>query len=114
MDDLFSVENKIIIVTGGAKGIGREISEQLVKRGGIVFCLDISFKKTSSHKHLYYKKCDITNSSEFKTICKSIYEKFKKIDVLINNAGITLPSTSLIYPDKNWSKTIEVNLTGAF
>lgn len=116
LDNLFSIDNKIIIVTGGGKGIGQTLSVELAKRGSIVYCLDIKFEKIPVRlKQIYSKKCDISNISKFEKICKDIFKKHKKIDVLINNAGVTFPSSNnKNYSMNDWYKTIDINLTAAF
>ena len=79
LDNLFSIDNKIIIVTGGGKGIGQTLSVELAKRGSIVYCLDIKFEKIPVRlKQIYSKKCDISNISKFEKICKDIFKKHKK------------------------------------
>ena len=115
LTDLFSIDNKIIIVTGGGRGIGQTLSVELAKRGSIVYCLDIKFEKTTVRpKKIHYKKCDINNVSKFGKICKDIFKKHKKIDVLINNAGISIPSKKIDYSLKDWAKTLGLNLTAVF
>ena len=63
---------------------------------------------------LYNKICDITNFQQVKKTCLEIFEENKKIDVLINNAGITLSDNPENYSLKSWIKTLDVNLTGTF
>jgi NAD(P)-dependent dehydrogenase (short-subunit alcohol dehydrogenase family) len=59
--------------------------------------------------------CDITNTKKFQNICKKIFLKHQKIDVLINNAGVTFPKIeSELYDQKKWSDTLKINLTAAF
>lgn len=117
MTDLFSIENKIIIVTGGGRGIGQTLSFNLATNGAIVYSLSKSFSKSvpKNISTLFQIKCDINNKKTFNEICKKIFQKNNSIDVLINNAGISLPNkNNSIYPEKNWIETIQTNLTASF
>lgn len=116
--DLFSIKEKVIIVTGGGGGIGSEIALEMAKRNAIVYAVDLIFHKKASKKtgnHLINLKCDIIDSEKFEEICRKIYKKHKRIDVLINNAGVTFTQDpKKPYPRENWDKTININLTAAF
>tara|TARA_B100001540_G_C15803983_1_gene641208 strand:+ start:1052 stop:1804 length:753 start_codon:yes stop_codon:yes gene_type:complete len=115
MNDLFSVENKIVVITGGTRGIGNAIANEFAKRNSIVFILDKLVPKKNKITNISHIKCDITNNTQIHNACKNILKKNKKIHVLINNAGITIPNnTKDDYSLKNWEKTLTVNLTGAF
>ena len=115
MDDIFSLKNKVVVVTGAGKGIGYFLANELSKRSSTVYAIDKMFSKKKQKNNYFQKKCDITNKTQFEKICKNIVNKNKKIDVLINNAGITIPNYSFNdYSLNNWKKTIDVNLTGAF
>jgi NAD(P)-dependent dehydrogenase (short-subunit alcohol dehydrogenase family) len=115
---LFSIENKVIIITGGGGDIGSILSKNMAKLGAHVFSIDKKFEKKISKKsetNIVQLNCDITNNIKFEKICNEIYKKFKKIDVLINNAGITLPQDKdKFYSKKNWLKTLDVNLNASF
>ena len=117
IDELFSIENKVIIITGSGKGIGYDLALNFVNRNAIIYCIDKAFpnKIPKNFQYSFFqKKCDITNKKQFEKICKEIFEKHKKIDVLINNAGITYPEKSKIYSEEKWIKTLQVNLTACF
>jgi len=113
-DDLFSVKDKVVIITGGGRGIGDFLSKEFVKRGSIVYRIDKKFKKIKKQLFLHNKKCDITNLKQVKNVCSQIFQENKKIDILINNAGITIPENAINYSLKSWNRTINVNLTGSF
>ena len=114
LDEIFSIENKIIVITGGGSGIGQKLSFELAKCGSIVYSIDKQFKKIKKSSKINSKKCDIQNAIEFKKICDNIIKKHKKIDVLINNAGVSFPSKKINYSLNDWNKTIQVNLSAAF
>jgi NAD(P)-dependent dehydrogenase (short-subunit alcohol dehydrogenase family) len=115
MENIFSVKNKVIIITGAGKGIGSLLADELSKRSAIVYAIDKIFPKNNPKKNYFTKKCNITNKIQLEKICKDIFKNEKKIDVLINNAGITIPNNSLNeYSLEDWKKTLDVNLTGSF
>ena len=117
MKDIFSIKNKVIIITGGGKGIGRDLAINMTKRGAYVYAVDIKFQKTDhDNRFLFQSKCDITNYKKFEKICDKIFKKYKKIDVLINCAGVSLSEQkqNKIYPMERWLTTMNVNLTAAF
>jgi NAD(P)-dependent dehydrogenase (short-subunit alcohol dehydrogenase family) len=119
MEDYFSIENKVIIVTGSGRGIGSKLSKGLAEQNAIVYALDKKFSKKVP-KELSSKitqiKCDITNYKEIEITFKKIFRKEKKIDVLVNNAGISLASQKKdeLYSNNDWIRTLNVNLTGSF
>ena len=116
MTDIFSLKNKVVIITGAGKGIGNYLANKLSQEKAIVYAIDITFQNNSKTlpSNLFQTKCDITNKKKFHNICKSIYRNHKKIDVLINNAGLSFPSKSEIYDSVNWEKTLAVNLTASY
>jgi len=116
MNDLFSIKNKIIIITGGNGGIGNTLSKKMSEQDGIVYSLDKQFsRKNVGKSKIIQKKCDILNKNQLKNVCKEIFEKHKKIDVLINCAGITRTGKNgAEYNTEDWKETIDVNLTGTF
>ena len=118
MDDLFSVKNKIVIITGSGRGIGRTFALNMAKRSAITYCFDIKFPNKipkDLSNNLFHIKCDLTNKKKFDNECKKIFNRHKKIDVLINNLGITLPGKNeQTYLEKNWDQTLKINLTVAF
>lgn len=118
MDDLFSVKNKIVIITGSGRGIGRTFALNMAKRSAITYCFDIKFPNKipkDLSNNLFHIKCDLTNKKKFDNECKKIFNRHKKIDVLINNLGITLPGKNeQAYLEKYWDQTLKINLTVAF
>lgn len=113
-NELFSLKDKVIIITGAGNGIGEFLSLNLLKSNAKIYRIDKKFNKSKKRNMCHEKICDITNLKQIKKTCSQIFSENNKIDVLINNAGITYPNNSLNYPLESWKKTIDVNLTGAF
>jgi len=118
MEGIFSIENKVIIITGGGKGIGYHLAKNMAKRCAYVYAVDIEFSKIDENvdKFLFQEKCNITNYKKFEKICDKIFKKHKKIDVLINCAGVSFSEQkqNTFYPVEKWLDTINVNFTAAF
>lgn len=115
---------KVVLVTGSSNGIGKEaILKYAENNYNVVITYnndkENALKLESDIKNNYnvetlILKCDISSEEEIKEMVEKIIEKFNKIDVLINNAGIAIDTT---YEDKtkdNFMKTLEVNLVGTF
>ena len=116
MDNLFSVKDSVILITGGGRGIGEKFACEFAKRGAIVYAFDKIFSKNYLTENNQIKKisCNLLDTKKFTNSCNIIFNKHKKIDVLINNVGITFPSKEKFYSQKKWNETINVNLTTAF
>jgi len=119
---LFSLNNKISIVTGASRGNGKSIAEALLRAGSTVILIDISKKELSKTVKEFQNEnlkafeffCDITKKKERSELLKYIKKDFGKLDILVNNAGITLSESSLTYSEISWEKTYDVNLKAPF
>ena len=121
----YNLKNKVAIITGASKGIGFEIAKKfIINQSHLVICsrnikkLKRSFQilnklKKRSQK-IYYLKVDVSSETQIKRLVKFTISKFKKIDILINNAAIYGPKGKIESVDwKKWKKTIEINLFGS-
>ena len=116
----FDLNNKTAVITGGAQGFGLNIAKKFLNSGAKVNIWDIDIKQLKKAKskiknnNLSYQVVDVTNFKNVQKIVKEITKK-SKIDILINSAGITGPTTELWnYKIKDWNKIIEINLNGTF
>ncbi len=116
----YDFKNRTAIVTGGAQGFGLDITKRFLKSGANVFIWDNDSKalekaiKDLNNKNLNASVVDVSNYLEVEKNVKEI-TKNSKIDILINNAGITGPTASLWdYDIKMWKKVVEINLMGTF
>lgn len=116
--------NKVAVVTGGASGLGKAITQILLNNGTKVVVLDINeaiFAEMPKSDNLLNIKCDITNEDEIVNALKLTKEHFQQVDILINNAGILYsePLINIMSKEKrhkvsSWQKVIDINLTAPF
>ena len=110
------------IITGGGRGIGRTIGESLARRGvNIVVVdvnLDIAEETSSAMEGLGVKsialKADVSNSADVKALVENAVKEFGKIEILVNNAGITRDGLLLRMKEEDWDAVININLKGTF
>jgi 3-oxoacyl-[acyl-carrier protein] reductase len=117
------LQNNVAIVTGGARGIGRAIVSELVTDGAHVAVFDRSFpddfpayaeslRKTG--RTIRAVEVDVTNTRATEAACTAVAEEFGRIDILINNAGITRDHLLPRMTEEEWDTVLSVNLKGAF
>ncbi len=107
------LKDKVAVVTGGAKGIGAEIAKELAREGAIVIACDMG-EMTYEMKNVEFYKLNVTDVEGCKKFFDDTIEKYGKIDILINNAGITRDSMTRKMTDEQWNLVLDVNLKGAF
>jgi len=107
------LDNKVAIVTGGAKGLGQAIAETFAKEGAIVIAADMGDLQYEA-KNVYGYKLNVTDVEGCKAFFDEVVEKFGKIDILVNNAGITKDAMTRKMTDDQWNAVIDVNLKGVF
>tara|TARA_B100000941_G_scaffold168774_1_gene120228 strand:+ start:291 stop:1040 length:750 start_codon:yes stop_codon:yes gene_type:complete len=117
----FDLKNKVAIVTGGAQGFGFAITEKFLASGAKVIIWDIDEKeakdalKKLNNNNCSYQKVDVNNFNEIEKTLKQIESSHGKIDIFINNAGITgMNATIVDYPTDEWEKVINLNLNAVF
>ena len=117
----FDLNNKVAVVTGGAQGFGYSISERFIDSGAKVIIWDIDENKANeaikklNTDSCSFQKVDVSNFSEIENNLKLIEDEFGKIDIFINNAGITGKNATIQdYPIEEWNKVIELNLNAVF
>ena len=104
------VKNKIVIITGAGRGIGYELAIGLAKYSAIIYSLDKKFAKKipkNLSSNIIQIKCDITDPKKIKQVFKKIFLKEKRIDVLINNAGVSFASQKKNQNLKKTSKNLK-------
>jgi len=116
----FDLKDKTAVITGGAQGFGLDIAKKFLSSGSKVFIWDIDEKellkatKEINNKNLNYNIVDVSNFDQIQKTVSDITSN-NKIDILINNAGITGPTAKLWdYNIKDWNSVIDINLNGTF
>ncbi|MGB5648326.1 MAG: 3-oxoacyl-ACP reductase FabG [Muriicola sp.] len=115
------LKDKIAIVTGGARGIGQAISELFAKEGATVIILDLLEQGqevaegiTADGGKAEFHSVSVTDKSAIEQLFSEVHSKYGKIDILINNAGITRDRTLEKMSEAEWDAVIDVNLKGVF
>lgn len=114
-----NISNKVAIVTGGSRGIGAEIVKKLAQNG---YNVVLNYNKSETEaktiennfKNVYSYKADISNYYEVKALVDFTINKFKRIDLLVNNAGIDLVKTINDTKIEEFDNILKVNLYSAF
>jgi 3-oxoacyl-[acyl-carrier protein] reductase len=109
---------KSAIVTGGSRGIGRAIVQALAKEGCRVAFTYATNKvmadEIANGETIIGFQADVTNMEQAKDVVKQVKEKFGRIDMLVNNAGITRDKLIALMSEKDWDDVINTNLKGVF
>ncbi len=117
-----SLNNKKIIISAGASGIGWETAKNCLSKGAIVYICDISsksIKKIQKHplikKKLFTYECDASDEYEVSDFFNQVYKKTKKIDALINNVGVAGPTGNIEKLNSDdWERTLKINVVSHF
>ncbi len=116
-------ENKTAVITGGSRGIGLAIAKKLAEGGANIAVLYVGDesegKAAKAELEQYGTKveqyfCDVSDFEKSKAVCEQVIEEFGKVDILINNAGITRDKLVLNMDEKDFDAVIGVNLKGTF
>lgn len=115
--------DKVALVTGGTRGLGKAIACKLAGEGTKVVVTGTNEERAQEvAKEISEKynteaiglKQDVTSEESTKQVVKTIIKKFNRIDILVNNAGVTSDGLMMTMKKENWDKVIATNLTGAF
>jgi gluconate 5-dehydrogenase len=120
--ELFDLSNRVAIVTGGSRGIGKEIAEGLAEAGaGIMIVarrrdwLEPTAEEFASRGfNVRSMECDVANPDSVFAVVRATVEQFGRLDILVNNAGISWGAMPEEMPLEKWNAVLNVNLTGAF
>ena len=116
-------ENKVALITGATRGIGKEIALELAANG---FDIAVNYRNEQAgmeelkkeieknNVRCEFVKADVANFEDCESMVKETIEKFGKIDVLVNNAGITRDNLLMRMSEEDFDKVLEINLKGTF
>ena len=116
------LKDKVALVTGGAQGIGRTISEELARAGAHVVLGDLNLEGAQataeainiSGGYASAVKIDVSNATEVREVFDFIIKDKKPVDILINNAGITRDGLMVRMKESDWDLVLDINLKGSF
>ena len=123
LKEMFSLENKTVLVTGGAQGIGRAVANQLAGVGADIVIFDLQGEKAESAAReigeqfscrTFSQQVDVTDYDGIKAALETSIEKMGQIDLLFNNAGIVIQKPVIEASPEEWKKVIDVNLNGVY
>lgn len=115
------LQNKVAVITGAARGIGKAAAELFCREGAAVIIWDVLDEGENTAQALRnqdfrceFRHVSTTDVPGIETAAREVYDRFGRIDILINNAGITRDKTLLKMSFEDWQQVIDVNLTGVF
>ncbi len=120
--DLFKLDGKTAIVTGGGRGLGAQIAEGFAEAGANVVlcsrkveaCEEMAEKLKQHGVRTLALECDVTKPEDVERVVRKTLEEFGTIDILVNNSGATWGASVLEMPLDAWRKVLDVNITGTF
>ena len=118
------MKDKVVLVTGSARGIGKAIAEKYLQEGASVIIADvleekaketiIEFEKKYKENIIVFQKTDISKKEDVLNLFSFIKDQFGRLDILVNNAGVLVKSSFFDTTEEMWDKTMSVNLKGTF
>lgn len=120
--DFLSLDGKVAVISGAASGIGLGTAKLLAEYGAKVVLLDVSDEKGNKAAEEIKKeggeaifvKCDVTSNDDCKNAIDTVKDKFGRIDILFNNAGVTFRKTVVDLEEKEWDLVLDVGLKGTY
>jgi len=116
------LQNQVALITGSARGIGKEIARAFAQEGALVIISDINSEMAAATAQEFTQlgfradsfACNVTNVASVEEMANKILDKHKSIDILVNNAGITRDNLLLRMSETEWDAVINTNLKGTF
>jgi len=113
------LQNKVALITGGARGMGEAHARAMVSEGASVLIADVldgegNDVADSLGDRVSYVHLDVTDRGQWSRSIARVIDEFGHLDVLVNNAGIVIPGSTDDFSIENWNRVIDTNLTGCF
>ncbi|MHB8089988.1 MAG: SDR family oxidoreductase [Syntrophales bacterium] len=121
--ELFDLSGQTAIVTGGASGIGRQIAYALAEAGASLVIASRKLEQLTDAAQTMGKdtgakvvplRCDISIPAEIDNLYDQVMNKFGRVDIVVNNSGVTWGAPALEYPLAGWQKVLNTNVTGVW
>lgn len=107
------LKDKVAVITGGARGLGKAMAELFAREGARVIAVDME-ELSYENPNVEGYKLNVTDVEKCKQFFDYVIEKYGKVDILVNNAGITRDALTRKMTDEQWDLVIDVNLKGVF
>lgn len=120
MNQLFSLEHKVAIVTGGNTGIGRAVAKALAQAGADIAVVSrgdadaIEREVAQTGRRFLHVRADLSQMDSIPVVVESVLAAFGKIDILVNNAGIIRREDSLLFTEQDWDDVLGLNTKALF
>jgi NAD(P)-dependent dehydrogenase (short-subunit alcohol dehydrogenase family) len=122
MNDPLNLSGKVAVISGGASGIGLGTGKLLAACGAKVVLLDVNQEKgeaaaaeiTGEGNFAVFRRCNVTSNSDCKNTIESVEKEFGRIDILFNNAGVTVRKTVVDLTEDEWDFVLGVGLKGTY
>jgi NAD(P)-dependent dehydrogenase (short-subunit alcohol dehydrogenase family) len=122
IQELFDLSNRVAIVTGGSRGLGQEMAEGLAEAGAaLMLCARREEWLTPTTQEMRARGfrveaavCDVSKPADVQAVVAQTLAAYGKVDILINNAGVSWGERPETMPLDKWQKVVDINLTGAF
>jgi len=119
---MFELKNKVALVTGGRRGMGKAHALALAVQGAKVAITDIDLAECqlvaaqikSKNGEAICFKMDVSDKAEVEEVFNKVIKEFGRLDILVNNAGIFSPKPALEISEEEWDRTLDINLKGQF
>ena len=113
-----NLKNKKVLITGATGGIGNSLVQKFYSKGSSIIATGTNEEKLDllkkNYPNIQIKKFGLENHDQIENFIETIYANLKGLDILINNAGITLDNLSIKLSEENWKKVLDINLTSSF
>ena len=113
-----NLKNKKVLITGATGGIGNSLVQKFYSQGSSIIATGTNEEKLDllkkNYPNIQIKKFGLENHDQIENFIETIYGNLKGLDILINNAGITLDNLSIKLSEENWKKVLDINLTSSF